>query len=472
MSHSFRALWVMMIGLFLIVVDSTVVAVANPVLKNDFGTDYDSVIWVTSGYLAAFAALLLLGGRLGDRFGPKYVYLLGLAIFSASSLWCGLSTSVEMLSIARIAQGAGAALLAPQIFAAITRTFPSERRGMAMSVWAATTGVGLFAGPIVGAVLLDQLGWQWIFFINIPVGIIGLALAAWLVPVLPGRRLNIDVLGVVLSGAGICLIVFGLQEGENDHWSGWIWAAITGGLALVAVFFGWQAVHPDEPLVPLRLLARRNFALSTAGIALVSFSFVAFVIPLMIFLQDVCALSPLRAALLAAPMAIATIILAPVVGRISDRINPGPIVVFGFVSLAIALIWLAMDMTPSTPLWRLVLPLAMVGAAGAFTWEPLAVIASRSLPPDLAGAGSALCNIARHLGATLSSAGVAAVMGALLDGGRPMPFADAMARSMLLPALAAVLGVMTTVFLVRREQPSIRAVTTSLSPTGEVSVSR
>ncbi|WP_235435714.1 DHA2 family efflux MFS transporter permease subunit [Mycobacterium sp. EPa45] len=450
-SRSFRALWALMVGLFLIVVDSTVVAVANPVLKDDFGVDYGSVLWVTSGYLLAFAALLLVGGRLGDRFGPKGVYLVGLAIFSASSVWCGLSSSIGMLTVARVLQGAGAALLAPQIFTTITRMFPSERRGMAMSVWGATTGVGLFAGPILGGVLLDQLGWQWIFFVNAPIGALGLALAVWLVPALPGRGLHMDVLGVLLWGAGISLIVFGLQEGQRDSWSVWIVGAILGGLALLVAFAGWQAVYPNEPLIPLRLILHRNFILSNAGIALVSFAFVAFVVPLMIFLEDAYGLSPVRAALLTAPMAVATVVLAPVVGKIVDRVHPRPIVIFGFALLAIALLWLALEMTRTTSVWQLVLPLTAVGAASAFTWEPLAVIASRALPTELAGAGSALCNTARHLGAAVSSASVAALTAALLIGrDSQVSLAGAMSQSMLLPAVAAALGAVTALFFVER----------------------
>jgi EmrB/QacA subfamily drug resistance transporter len=467
--HPFRALWAMMIGLFLIVVDSTVVAVANPVLKNYFGVDYDAVIWVTSAYLLAFAALLLVGGPLGDRFGPKYVYLLGLAIFSASSVWCGLSSSLGMLTVARVAQGVGAALLAPQIFSTITRAFPPDRRGMAMSVWGATTGVGLFAGPVLGGVLLDGLGWQWIFFINAPIGVVGFALAAWLVPALPGARLHIDLLGVALFGGGIGLIVFGLQEGQNDNWSLWIWLAMAGGIALIVAFFGWQALQRNEPLIPFTLIRHHDFVLSNAGIALVSFAFVAFIVPLMIFLEEL-GLAPVRAALLTAPMALATVAFAPIVGRIVDRINPRPIVVFGFALLVVALIWLAMEMTPATPVWQLVLPLTLVGAAGAFTWEPLAVIASRSLPPELAGAGSALCNTARHLGAALSSASVAALMASLLDGGQS--FAGAMSQSMLLPASAAAVGVMAMLFLEGREHPAALPGVGGLRPRRNVSVPR
>lgn len=458
-SRSFRALWALMVGLFLIVVDSTVVAVANPVLKDDFDVDYGSVLWATSGYLLAFAALLLIGGRLGDRFGPKYVYLIGLAIFSVSSVWCGLASSIGILTTARVVQGAGAALLAPQIFTAITRMFPADRRGMAMSVWGATTGVGLFAGPILGGVLLDNAGWQWIFFINVPIGALGFGLAVWLVPALPGRHLRMDIFGVLLSGAGIGLIVFGLQEGQRASWSPLIGLALVGGLALLAAFFGWQAVHPDEPLVPLRLIRHRNFILSNAGIALVSFAFVAFVIPLMIFLEEGYGLSPVRAALLTAPMAVATVVLAPAVGRIVDRVHPRPIVIFGFALLTIALLWLALEMKPTTPAWQLVLPLATVGAAGACTWEPLSVIASRALPVDLAGAGSAVCNTSRHLGAALSSASVAALTAALsADGRSDASLAGVMSQSMLLPAVAAALGGVAALFLVERQRDARTAV--------------
>ncbi|WP_233211226.1 DHA2 family efflux MFS transporter permease subunit [Mycobacterium sp. shizuoka-1] len=456
-SHPFRALWVLMIGLFLIVVDSTAVAVANPVLKNAFGVSYGDILWVSTSYLLAFAALLLVGGRLGDRFGPKGVYLLGLALFSASSLGCGTASSIDMLIAARVAQGVGAALLAPQIFTAVTRMFPPERRGRAMGVWGATTGVGLLAGPILGGVVLDGFGWQWIFLINVPIGLGGLALAMWLVPALPGRPLQLDLIGALLSAVGIGLVVFGLQQGRAD-WSPTIWTAMLAGLVAIAAFVVWQAVAPDEPLIPLRLIAHRNFVLSTAGIGLVSFAFVAFVVPLMIFLQDGRGLSPIGAALLSAPMALATVALAPAVGRLVDRVHPGPVVVFGFALLAAALLWLAMGMAPSTPVWRLVVPLTLVGVAGAFTWEPLAVIASRALPPDVAGAGSALCNTARQLGGALSTASVAALTAALLgDEWTRAALAAAMAQSMWLPLSAAALGALTALFFVSREPATAAA---------------
>lgn len=206
----FRSLWVMMIGFLLVVVDSTAVAVATPVIRDAFGVDYHSAIWVTSAYLLAFAAFLLPGGRLGDRFGPRNLYLLGLAVFGASSVACGLAGSVDTLIAARVVQGVGAAVMTPQILTTITRAFPSERRGAAMAVCGATAGVGMFAGPVAGGVLVDGAGWRWIFLVNAPLAALGVALAAALVPTMPGRPHSLDLPGVVLSGTGIGLVVYGL----------------------------------------------------------------------------------------------------------------------------------------------------------------------------------------------------------------------------------------------------------------------
>src|ERR1700742_2589491 len=211
--NPWNALWATMVGFFMILLDSTIVAVANPSIMVKLGTSYDSVIWVTSAYLLAYAVPLLVAGRLGDRFGPKNLYLLGLVVFTAASLWCGLAGSIGMLIAARVVQGIGAALLTPQTLSTITRIFPPERRGVAMSVWGATAGVATLIGPLAGGVLVDHLGWQWIFFVNVPIGIIGIALAYFLVPSLPTEKHSFDILGVLLSGIGMFMIVFALQEG-------------------------------------------------------------------------------------------------------------------------------------------------------------------------------------------------------------------------------------------------------------------
>jgi len=277
----------MLVGFFMILVDATIVAVANPSIMDKLGASYDSVIWVTSAYLLAYAVPLLVAGRLGDRFGPKNLYLLGLTVFTAASLWCGLAGSIEMLIAARVVQGIGAALLTPQTLSTITRIFPAERRGVAMSVWGATAGVATLVGPLAGGVLVDRLGWQWIFFVNVPIGVIGLALAVWLIPVLPTQKHRFDLLGVLLSGIGMFMIVFALQEGQSHHWAPWIWGTLAAGVGFVAAFLVWQSVNRNEPLIPLIIFRDRDFSLANLGVATIGFVVTATFLPLMFYAQAV-----------------------------------------------------------------------------------------------------------------------------------------------------------------------------------------
>ncbi|MEB3021029.1 MFS transporter [[Mycobacterium] crassicus] len=462
----------MMLGFFVILVDSTIVAVANPSIMVALGVGYDTVIWVTSAYLLAYAVPLLVAGRLGDRFGPKNLYLIGLAVFTGASLWCGLAGGIAMLITARAVQGIGAALLTPQTLAVITRTFPADRRGMAMSVWGATAGVATLIGPLAGGVLVDRLGWEWIFFVNVPIGVVGLVMAVVLIPDLPVHRHRFDLIGMVLSGIGMFLLVFALQEGESQGWALWIWALIVGGVGCMAVFLYWQAVTAGEPLVPLHIFRDLDFGLSNIGVAVIGFAATGMVLPVMFYAQAVCGMSPTRSALLTAPMAIASGVLAPVVGKIVDRAHPRSMVGFGFSVLAIALTWLSIEMTPTTPIWRLVLPFAAVGVGMAFIWSPLAATATRNLPPHLAGAGSGVYNATRQVGAVLGSAGMAAFMTSRISADMPAmpggtgpgsghvaaglqlpeflhePFAVAMSESTLLPAFIALFGVAAALFMV------------------------
>jgi len=470
--NPWTALWAMMVGFFMILLDSTIVAVANPSIMIKLGTGYDTVIWVTSAYLLAYAVPLLVSGRLGDRFGPKNLYLIGLAVFSGASLWCGLSGTIGMLITARVAQGIGAALMSPQTLSLITRIFPPDRRGIAMSVWGATAGVATLVGPLAGGVLVDSMGWAWIFFVNVPIGIIGLGLAFWLVPDLPTHDHRFDLVGVGLSGVGMFLVVFALQEGQSHHWAPWIWAVLVAGVGFMTAFFYWQSISVHEPLIPLDVFRYRDFSLCNAAAVVIAFAVTGMILPLMFYAQAVCGLSPTRSALLTAPMAITSGVLAPIAGKLVDRAHPRPVVGFGFSALAIGLTWLSIVMTPSTPMWQLVLPFFALGAAMAFIWAPITATATRNLPRRFAGASSGVFNATRQVGAVLGSAGmasfmtsrIAAALGPLPDGGSGppggpgaglampeflrVPFADAMSQSMLLPAFVALFGIGAALFLV------------------------
>lgn len=467
------ALWAMVIGFFMILVDNTIVSVATPAIRDDLNTDYNSVIWVTSAYLLAYAVPLLVTGRLGDRFGPKNMYLLGLTIFTLASLWCGLTGSIEMLIVARVVQGFGAALITPQTMAVITRTFPPAKRGGAMALWGATAGVATLVGPILGGVLVDGLGWEWIFFVNIPVGIVGFVLAVRLVPVLPTHSHSFDWLGVVLSGVGVFLVVFGIQEGEKYDWgqvTGVISVPLLIGVGLVvfAAFVYWQSRITREPLVPLGLFRDRNFALGNVGIALVSLSITSMSLPFFFYAQGVRGWSPTESALLMAPMAVVLMVLAPYVGKLVDRTHPRNITLVGFGTAALAMFWLLQIIDPDTPAWQLCLPMALFGVSNACLWAPLSATATRNLPMASAGSGAGVYNTTRQIGAVLGSAAIAALIQARLTanglegatdagqgaaGAMPAdvqgPFSDAMAQTLYLPVVAFAVGVVLVLFLAR-----------------------
>jgi len=418
------ALWALCVGFFMILVDTTIVSVATPTILADLRTDVDAVVWVTSAYLLAYAVPLLITGRLGDRFGPRRVYLVGLTVFTLASLWCGFTSTIGGLIAARVVQGLGAAVMMPQTMAVITRTFPAESRGRAMSLWGAVAGVATLVGPILGGVLVDGLGWEWIFFVNVPVGVVGLVLAARLVPELPTHVRRFDLPGVVLSAVGMFLLVFGIQEGQSYHWGTIagpisVWSLIIAGLVVLAVFIAWQARTKEEPLLSLSLFRDRNFSLAAVAIAAVGFGVTAMAFPTMLYAQGVLGLSPTQAALLFVPMAVISGGLSPYVGRLTDRAHPRWVAGFGLACFVVGLVWLAAVMGAATPFWVLLGPIALIGVANGYMWAPISTSATRNLPMSQAGAAAGVYNTTRQIGAVLGSAGIAVLMQARITAELP-----------------------------------------------------
>ncbi|SIR81983.1 MFS transporter [Williamsia sterculiae] len=477
-TRPWAALGALCVGFFMILVDMTIVAVAQPKIQEGIGTDFNGVIWVTSAYLLTYAVPLLITGRLGDRFGPKSVYQAGLVVFTLASLWCGLSGSIGELIAARGLQGLGAALITPQTMAVITRIFPADKRGTAMGVWGTVAGVATLVGPLLGGILTDQFGWEWIFFVNIPVGVVGLFLAWWLVPAVPTRNHSFDLVGVALSAIGLSALVFGIQDGEKYDWAAWIWSLIVGGIVVMGLFVWWQSRIRTEPLVPLSLFADRNFSLANIGIATMGFAISGLMVPLMFFLQLVGGMTPTQSAVMMVPMAVLTGVLAPIVGRFVDKVHPRYIVATSLLLNAAAVLWLGAIASPVTPVWELIIPMGLMGVASAGIWAPLAATATRNLPMSRAGAGAGVYNTTRMIGSVLGSAAVGALMQTRLAaelpglGGKPSegatgqlpamirdPFATAMGQTILLPGLVLLIGVVATVFFQRpqhmgRPQPT------------------
>jgi EmrB/QacA subfamily drug resistance transporter len=486
------ALWSLIIGFFMILIDTTIVSVANPAILEGLKTDINSVIWVTSAYLLAFAVPLLVTGRLGDRFGPKNIYLIGLVIFTLASAACGFSGTIGVLIAARAVQGLGGALMSPQTMAVITRIFPPERRGQALGLWGATAGVATLVGPILGGLLVDGFGWEWIFFVNLPIGVVAFVLAMRNVPALPTHPHRFDILGVLLSGAGLFLVVFGLQEGQTYDWGVitgpiTVWGLIITGVVLLALFVVEQALTKREPLVPLHLFRDRNFSVANVVITTVGFTVTSLSLPLVFYFQVVRGMTPTQSALMLAPMAVINIGLAPVVGKLVDRVHPRLLAVPGLVLFSLALFLYSRMLTPDIPWGWLLLPAVVLGLANACTWSPVSSTATRGLPPREAGAGSGVYNTTRSIGGVIGSAAIAVLIEARLVANLPhrpggsaassdfsfngsLPqflhagFTSAMAESLLLPAVVILVGAVAAAFFIKPKMAAWKQPGTQAAP--------
>ncbi|MFT3889904.1 MAG: MFS transporter [Arachnia sp.] len=464
-------LWVMVIGFFMILLDTTIVAVANPSIQAGLGVDVGTVIWVTSAYLLAYSVPMLIAGRMGDRYGPRNVYLVGLLIFTIASLWCGLSplmpgSPVGSLITARAVQGIGGALMSPQTMAVIQRIFPPARRGGAMAIWGAVAGIAGLVGPVLGGVLVDAFGWEWIFFVNVPIGIVALVLGWIYIPKLETHSHEFDWLGVVISAVGVFFLVFGVQEGNAHQWNGWVVGSIVLGVVLLVGFVVWQRVGKGEPLVPLSLFRNRNFSVSTAATTLVGLSVTSMVVPLYYYFQIVRGFSPTHSALMTMPSAVLGILLAPLSGRLVDKLHPRLLSVTGLVLASLG-VWLYVGLTRADIAWGwLLVPSTVYGIGNAFVWGPLGATSTRDLPPRMAGAASGVYNTTRQLGSVIGSAAIAAIVTARLSyylpgasqqfsGGGSMPpevaerFTSAMTDAMRMPAIGLLVAAVIACFFVR-----------------------
>ena len=500
------ALWSLVVGFFMILVDGNIVTIALPHMLQDLEASLSEGMWVTSAYLLAYAVPLLITGRMGDRFGQKNLYMIGMGIFTLASLWCGLAADVESLIAARVVQGLGASLMTPQTMSLITLMFPPNARGVAMSIWGATAGIAALVGPILGGVLVDTLSWGWIFFINIPVGILGMFLAWRNVPVFEQKKHSFDWLGVVLSAIGLFLLVFGIQEGTTYDWgiitdsfmgtgiAVSVWGLIIAGIMVLALFIGWQAINSREPLVPLSLFSDRNFSVSNVGIAAMGVVAISMAFPLTLYLQQVEGLNPTEAALMTAPLALSSGALAPAVGARLNRYDPKWIAIIGFTLLVVGFALLRPTMVVDGNLWLMVGPMIILGAANACIWGPLSVSATRNLPPERAGAGSGVYNETRQMASVLGSAAITTIMAsaitshlsalgpAVAAGGSSLggagggvlpqilrePYAAAMADSMMLPLAASVVGAVVCLFYASAKTSGAKATVQNAEAGSEV----
>ncbi|MFI6130738.1 MFS transporter [Micromonospora sp. NPDC051141] len=445
--NPWSVLAVLCLANFLILLDTTIVNTAAPHIMAELRTPVDGALWVLNGYLLAFASLLITFGRLGDRVGPRRVFVIGLAVFTVASVWCASSRHTGELVAARVLQGVGAAALLPQALVLISAVFPPQRRGAAFGIFTAVAGVAAVSGPTLGGLLVTEAGWQSIFYLNVPVGLAGLLLAVRYLPRLrPDRAHRFDAVGVALATGGLLAIVFGLIEGQRYAWGRVLGPVgiphvLVAGVVLLALFVRWER-RAAEPLLPLDLFGDRNFTIATVLTAISSLALYGFLFVFVLETQNMLGMSPLASGLAALPWTLTLSAVAPVAGRLADRVGGRILLVVGLALQAVGVLGVALLPGPSSS-WRTFAgPLVAIGVGMGLSIAPTTTEAMRRITPRRAGAASGLLNTARQAGAALGAALIGAVLqNRLPDSTHRAAFHDGFATASR-PALSVVAGVL------------------------------
>jgi len=415
-SAPWLALAVLALGLFMTLLDLTIVNVAIPSIVDDLRSSLDQILWVLNGYSLVYAVLLITSGRLGDIFGPRNMFVAGIVVFTIASALSGLAHDPTQLILARGAQGLGAAMLAPQGLPIMTTIFPPERRGGVFAIYGSLAGLAVLLGPVLGGFIVTHYGWRWIFFVNLPVGLLTFVLALAFVPDLrPGRRHRLDFAGVALASAGLLGIVFGLIEGQRYEW-GTVWSWITipeiiaAGILTLAVFLIVQWRRQDkEPLLPFAVFRDRNYTLMTLVMLAMGFAIVGVFLPMTIYYQSVLGLSAFEAGLAIAPQPLAMILMSGGAAALAARYAKY-ILIAGLTLFAMGIAYIAWTAQVSSNRWSFVPGLVIAGVGMAGIWTPVFSLATRDLQPHLAGVASGVVSTVQELGAVIGSAAIGALL--------------------------------------------------------------
>jgi EmrB/QacA subfamily drug resistance transporter len=445
------------LGFFMTLLDLTIVNIAIPDMSRGLHASLAEIGWVINAYVIVLAVLMITGGRLGDMRGKRGLFITGVAIFTLSSLACGLSQTVGEVITARACQGLGAALLMPQTMSVIIATFPAERRGTALGIWGGIAGLATIAGPTVGGLLVSGLGWRWIFFVNLPIGVAVIILAVLVLPeVPPGRKQRLDLPGVLLASGALVAVTFGLVEGQQYDWGKIrsfvsIPLIIGVGIVLLAAFLLIQARRQDrDPLLPFGLFADRSFALMSGANLLVSVGLIGMALPLTVYLQTALGFSPLKAGLTMAPASLMSGVVAPFAGRFANQ-GGRYLVASGFTLYAAGLSVIAVMAGPSSNWYDFLPGFLLAGLGTGCTMSPMQTIATRNVPPRLAGGAAGVLNTIRQTGSALGSAVVLAVLQSRLADGRG--YVGALRAAIIVPIVALLVGAVLALALRSRKSP-------------------
>lgn len=425
--------------LFMVTLDNLVVTTALPRIRIDLGASLSGLEWIVNGYTLSFAVLLMTGAALGDRFGRRRMLVIGLGIFTAASAAAALAPSTEALIAARVVQGVGGALTLPLTLTLLSEAFPAGQRGVALGIWSGVSGLGVALGPVIGGAVVSGISWHWIFWLNVPVGLIVLPLAARRLTESRGPNGALDLPGVALASGGLFGVVFALIRANALGWTSLPVLATGGlGIALLIAFVIWET-RTATPMLPMTFFRSRAFSATNVVSLAMFFGMFGAIFLLAQFFQTAQGLSPIEAGVRTLPWTAMPIFVAPIAGLLSDRVGSRPLMALGLTLQAVALAWLASELTPTLSYSRMIVPFVLAGAGMALVFAPSANAVLASVRDDQAGQASGATNAIREVGGVLGIAVLSSVFTS--SGGYASPQAFVSGLTPAVTVAAAVLAV-------------------------------
>ncbi len=452
-----RTLWtfaVTSLALVMVTLDNLVVTTALPVIREDLGAGIEGLEWTVNAYTLTFAVLLLTGAALGDRFGRRRMFAIGLAIFTLASAAAALAPSLEVLVAARAVQGLGGAIITPLTLTILSAAVPAEKRGVALGAWGGIGGLAVALGPLVGGAVVSGLSWHWIFWLNVPIGLVMIPLALRRLDESHGPSGRLDLPGLGLASAGLLGIVWGLVRGNSQGWaSPEIVVSLAAGIVLVIAFVLWE-LRTEKPMLPMRFFRNRTFALTNVASLLMFFGMFGSIFLLAQFFQTVQGYSPFGSGLRILPWTAMPIFVAPIAGALSDRIGGRPLMALGLGLQAVGLGWIAAVSTPATAYGSLVAPFVISGVGMGLFFAPVANVVLSSVRPEQEGQASGANNAIRELGGVFGVAVLASIFSRFGGYGSGQTFVDGLNPAIWVGAAVVAVGALAAFLTPGRKQPA------------------
>ena len=441
------------LGLFMVALDTLVVTTALPVLRVDLGASLSDLEWTVNVYNLAFACFLLTGAALGDRFGRRRMFAVGLLVFTAASAAAALSPDVGALIAARAVQGAGAAIVMPLTLTLISAAFPAEKRGAAIGLWGGIAGLAVAAGPVVGGGVIDGINWHWIFWLNVPIGLVLIPFALRYLTESFGPRPRLDLRGLMLAASGLLGLTWALVRANTVGWtSAEVVATLVAGAALVGVFLAWER-RSRSPMLPLELFRLRGFS-SANGVSFFMYAGLFGALFLMAqFLQTALGHSPLQAGIRLLPWTATPMVVAPIAGGLADRFGNRPFMILGLTMQALGLGWVALIAKPDMGYLQLGIALTVAGVGTSLCFPTVANAVMGAVPPEEAGMASGTNSSLRELGGVFGVAVLAAVFTRHGVYASPQAFVDGFQPALLVGAGLTAVGIVAALLAPGRSRP-------------------